>query len=359
MKKIFLSAFLVLAVCGAARTAHCDQPTIAPMARLAIGAARVTSTGDRAAHISSMAATGGTAPYKYQWYRSVKANSLGRAIPGATALILNDEGITNGLVYYYTLKTTDGTANTEASPQIAAVPGKTFYIGLIGDSWNTMTTARESSNGIVSGAAAGNILQQKLQAIFGDGTKIIVNNQGIAGTNGSDWANGGDNLTNALASFATAHATKSDWILVIHLGINDSSISNSNPSGGESVSQYQNYIAATANALLSWGAKRVVLQGPPYIASQGSNPPNISVSLLSQYWGALQKIAATNPSRIALGVNEYPYYVDNQSDLGGDHVHLTPADSNGQGGATNLSTMWAQALHQIILSTPDRFIHHP
>lgn len=60
-----------------------------------------------------VAATGGTTPYSYQYYRSTASAfspSSTTSIAGATALALNDSGLTPGTIYYYYNIATDSAA---------------------------------------------------------------------------------------------------------------------------------------------------------------------------------------------------------------------------------------------------------
>lgn len=85
----------------------------------AAGALSVKSTTSTGAALTSAAATGGTGPYTYQWYRSTTsaftpASSL--AISGATALTYSDTALAPAVVYYYEVVATDtGNANALAS----------------------------------------------------------------------------------------------------------------------------------------------------------------------------------------------------------------------------------------------------
>lgn len=70
----------------------------------------VASTSDS---LASTAASGGTTPYTYQWYRHTvtaftPAASL--AISSATLLTLSDSGLTPGTIYYYKVVGTDSAA---------------------------------------------------------------------------------------------------------------------------------------------------------------------------------------------------------------------------------------------------------
>lgn len=321
-------------------------------AAVVAGIASLTSSASATASVTASAPSGGAATITTQWYRSVIPNSLGVAIPGATALALNDTGLTDGLAYYYTAVFTDGTT-TASSKQIAVVPNKTLYVGLIGDSWNTTTTS--SAGVVVAGGStsAGALLQDKIKALFNDARKIVVNNQGIGGTNGSVWVSGSTNLTNALAAFLTAHSPSSDWTIAVHLGVNDSSNDFSTPLGGETKAQYKTYLTNISAAIIAWGGN-VVLHKPPFIGDISSNHTIAGAALLAQYGDAVDEIAATNPGRIFVGADEYKYYLMNASDFGSDLVHPTPSDANGKGGATNLSAMWARAIYQVLSKSSRR-----
>jgi len=63
--------------------------------------------------LAASAATGGTTPYSYQWYRSTATGfspGAGNLISGATALGLNDSGLTPGTVYFYKVVAQDSAA---------------------------------------------------------------------------------------------------------------------------------------------------------------------------------------------------------------------------------------------------------
>lgn len=79
----------------------------------------VSSTSDS---LAATAATGGTAPYTYQWYRSVTSGFTpggGNLIAGATALTLNDTGLIPNTQYYYKVVATDATTATVTYAQLA------------------------------------------------------------------------------------------------------------------------------------------------------------------------------------------------------------------------------------------------
>jgi hypothetical protein len=341
---------------NASSTANSNQTSATPSSScgLTAGTPSITSVGSTIATVTSTASTHGCATITYQWYRSVVPTSSGTAVSGATSLTLSDTGLTNGTPYYYVLQATDGTT-TISYAQLAVIPQKVVYIGLIGDSY--LTTYCPVGGSTVTGGAApasGFILQQKLQALYRDGTRVIVNNQGVGGTNGNDWAPNGGSMNTAVSAFNSANSIHSAWTIMVHLGINDSSVNNSSPTGGESAAQYQAYMQAIANYFIqTWGALNVIFIGPPYIGSISANHTTNGVSLLSSYQGALTSVAATNSGHVFAPFSEFNNFIANPGDTGTcDNVHPFGPDANGQGGTTNLSTMWARSIYGVVNPTP-------
>lgn len=84
----------------------------------AAGTVTVNSVTAQTANLTATAATGGTGPYTYQWYRSTTANftpGAGNLITGATALTLADTGLVPNTIYHYKIRATDtGNANATA-----------------------------------------------------------------------------------------------------------------------------------------------------------------------------------------------------------------------------------------------------
>ena len=92
----------------------------------AAGALSKTLIGQTTALLSSAAATGGTGPYTYQWYRSTSSGfspGAGTLLSGQTALTLADSGLIGGTTYYYVVVATDtGNSNVTAnSSQLTVV----------------------------------------------------------------------------------------------------------------------------------------------------------------------------------------------------------------------------------------------
>jgi len=89
---------------------------------IAAGALSKVSSGETVASLSSAAASGGTGPYTYQWYRSTSSGftpGVGNIISGATSLTLSDTGLTAATQYYYKVVATDSLAATATSAQLA------------------------------------------------------------------------------------------------------------------------------------------------------------------------------------------------------------------------------------------------
>lgn len=91
---------------------------------MSITAGVITSVfiGPNSAQLSATAATGGTAPYTYQWYRDTSGTGFtpggGNILTGQTALTLNDTNLIPNTTYYYKVVATD------------AVPASVTYTAL-------------------------------------------------------------------------------------------------------------------------------------------------------------------------------------------------------------------------------------
>lgn len=96
------------------------------MAALAAGALSLVSVASTTDVVLSAAATGGTAPYTYQWYRSTTngfSPGAGSLIAGAVALTLNDSGLIPNTQYYYLVVVTDNVSATATSAQLGVLTG--------------------------------------------------------------------------------------------------------------------------------------------------------------------------------------------------------------------------------------------
>lgn len=91
---------------------------------LTAGALSSSFVGATTASLVSAAATSGTSPYTYQWYRSTTTGFTpggGNILSGATALTLADSGLIPNTPYFYKVIATDSVAATATSSQLAVV----------------------------------------------------------------------------------------------------------------------------------------------------------------------------------------------------------------------------------------------
>jgi cytochrome c553 len=91
---------------------------------LTAGSLSQISVGQLNNSLAATAATGGIGPYTYQWYRSLVSGFTPgptNLVAGATALTLQDSGLTPGEQYYYNMVATD-TGNSNATVQYTELP---------------------------------------------------------------------------------------------------------------------------------------------------------------------------------------------------------------------------------------------
>lgn len=87
---------------------------------LAAGTASFVSSGPAGISVSATDATGGTAPYTYQWERNEDGGGFA-ALSGETALACTDEtAVTEGVLYGYRLVYTDDVAAQVTSNTVTA-----------------------------------------------------------------------------------------------------------------------------------------------------------------------------------------------------------------------------------------------
>ncbi|MCX6952914.1 MAG: hypothetical protein NTV51_12230 [Verrucomicrobia bacterium] len=85
------------------------------------GAPSVVGKSNTTASVDVGMATGGTAPYTYQWHRGTSNGftpGAGNAVSGATSRLLNDSGLSSAATYYYVCTVTDATSATANSTQL-------------------------------------------------------------------------------------------------------------------------------------------------------------------------------------------------------------------------------------------------
>lgn len=125
---------LINGTCSATGTAVQPHPRVSYMrgrghvvatpssTSLASGTASGSATGSTTATMSVGAASGGTAPYTYQWYRDTTPGftaSGANDVVGATSTTLNDTGLTAATTYYYKVISTDNVAATVTSNEVS------------------------------------------------------------------------------------------------------------------------------------------------------------------------------------------------------------------------------------------------
>lgn len=146
------------------------------------GALSLVSKGSTTASLSSAAATGGTAPYTYQWYRSTTSGfspGPSNVVSGATALTLDDTGLLPNTTYYYVVKATDSSSPAVAddSAELAVttdvvVPSQNQFsqspiLGMVDMPYNYNTMAAE-----IDVSASTDVYYA------GQGVKVVANTAG-------------------------------------------------------------------------------------------------------------------------------------------------------------------------------------
>jgi hypothetical protein len=118
-----------------------------------LSAGTVTSSGitSSTATLTSTAATGGTSPYTYQWYRSTSNNFVPQTanlVSGAMGLTLNDTGLSAATTYYYLLVATDAAGSIVWSNQsLATTASGVLMAGTSGSSGITSTGCTVTNTG--------------------------------------------------------------------------------------------------------------------------------------------------------------------------------------------------------------------
>lgn len=137
------------------------------------GALSASNITDSQVALTSAAASGGTAPYTYQWYRSQTSGfSPGPSsiITGATALSFIDDGLNAGETYYYVVRATDSTSPSPVADDsdqltvqmLASLPGQNQFnqdpiLGMLDQRFNPDTVVAQfnsaGSGTLVAGQA--------------------------------------------------------------------------------------------------------------------------------------------------------------------------------------------------------------
>lgn len=307
-----------------------NSVTPAAPSALTTGAAAFVSATNTTINMSCGAASGGTGPYTYQWYRSTSSGftpGAGNLLAGATSLTLADSsGLSADTPYFYVCRTTDAASAVVNSIQVAGVlKAAQLNIGFIGDS-NTF------GYGLAGGTPT---MPDNVATILGKTYKsraVTCTNRGISGTKSPDWISGSTNLTNAKAAFAAAGVTHVHYAI----GTNDAIVPTS-------AASYKANVQSTVNDLVAAGYK-VILSYPVYSQVGGGSTNGTSIAYAQQY---LQQVdSLINGSTILRGDSlAYNYFIDNLGEFQSDKLHLTAA------GAISWATMIARAIDRAVLDT--------
>jgi lysophospholipase L1-like esterase len=163
---------------GASTGIHIDAITATdPSTALTAGTASVSSFGLTTATVTATAASAGTSPYTYQWYRSTTSGftpGVGNIVSGATSLTLNNTGLTRGTTYYYKCVQADAVAASVTTNEISLTT-RTSQIVAAGNSQTV------GANGATSWATTlatylGASWQMNNSAVSGQTTRDISTN---------------------------------------------------------------------------------------------------------------------------------------------------------------------------------------
>jgi lysophospholipase L1-like esterase len=297
---------------------------------LASGSASFVSATNTTINMTCGAATGGTTPYTYQWYRSTTSGftpASGNLLAGATNLTLADStGLSADTPYFYVCRATDSTSAVADSVQVAGVlKAAQLNIGFIGDS-NTF------GYGLPGGTPT---MPDNVAVILGKTYKsrtVTCTNRGVSGTKSPDWISGSTNLTNAKAAFAAAGVTHVHYAI----GTNDAIVPTS-------AATYKSNVQSTVNDLVAAGYK-VILSYLVYSQVGGGSTSGASIAYAQQYMQQIDSLI--NGTTILRGDTlAYNYFIDNLGEFQSDKLHLTAT------GAVSWATMIARAIDRAVLDT--------
>lgn len=308
---------------------------------LSVGNASLTSAAATTLNLSVVAASGGTSPYAYQWYRSATAaftSGPSNLLSGATSATLSDTPPSAG-PWFYKCVATDSTGATATSTQTAGtLEAPTITNNSVSGSLPTTISILSIGDSITFGAGLsagqdpvtqmGDVLSSML------GTRSVTPlNQGHSGSQTSDWLPGAGTTYLTSAVSAAQAATPAATVAMITLGANDAAISNHVAS-----TTYISNISSIITYLLGHGFSKVILNYPTYIpagANSGATD-EIGTLLTQQYLAKIDSLI--NGTTILRGdMTAYPFFQDNQGDVQADQVHPNST------GAKALGAMWATA----------------
>ncbi len=149
------------------------------VAPLDAGVITLSSETDTTTNLTGTAASGGTAPYTYQWYRSVSSGftpGAGNTVSGATSQNLNDTGLSGGTQYYYKRVTIDNVSATATSNELSVVTYTSLAINNSSFIWSPYNFNVTSGSAITTSAGA------YLRANFsGTSFTFVLDNSNLSG----------------------------------------------------------------------------------------------------------------------------------------------------------------------------------
>lgn len=254
----------------------------------AISVSTPTGIDTTTVRLTAAAATGGTGPYTYQWYRGLVPGAAVTAmtlLTGQTTLNLVDTP-PDGQIYYYRIRATDNVSATADSATFGAEQWSgRIIVGYIGDS----NFHAPGPDGLIENAPAK--ITRNMKKIAGERTVTGVE-MAVSGSTSGSWISGSANYNAAVAAFASAGVTD----VLFMIGTNDA--------GSVSQATYQANVLNTTQALNTAGY-RVFLCYQIAIQSPQDQTRNQALLLYQQ---SLATIAATSPTQIkVIGQDAYKY----------------------------------------------------
>lgn len=245
---------------------------------LTAGVLSKVSSGSTSDSLSATAATAGTTPYSYQWYRSTTTNFLpgaGNLISGATSLTLNDSSLIPGTQYYYKMVVIDS----------AATPASASYSQLA----VLMGTAPQSQNQFAQTPLLGMLDQAynfNTQPVMIDASSSDTFQPGMA----VKMYNGTSKIPTVVACTANSDVV---------LGFINFNIKDKTYVAGQmlEISKAGNVIYLYATGTIARGAQVTLdLSSPGGVQSKNSGDQIVGYALDQGTYGALIRIQLTTPS---------------------------------------------------------------
>lgn len=232
---------------------------------LNLGTLAVTSSSPSGVNLSIGAASGGTSPYTYAFYRSTYPTftppGAGMLISSGSSTTCTDTTAASKTPYWYVCYVTDSTTLNGVSNQVPAdLWPPALKLGLVGDS------NLAGGYGVTPVAE----MTQRLEALAGIRV-VTITNEAVAGSATGNWVSGQTDMTNALAAFSSAGVT----VVLDCLGTNDAV-------AGVSESTYASNQSNICSTLHDAGYT-VILLSPPSFGSAATYYTGTDENLLLSY----------------------------------------------------------------------------